>query len=84
MKKPFFGLAFSAVLFALCNFAEAQQSKKVYRIGYLSAASAEVDKNRFAAFLRGMQELGYVEGKNIVIEQRYVAGQFEKIPELTA
>jgi putative ABC transport system substrate-binding protein len=82
MKKTFFGLALCAMLFALCNFAEAQQSKKVYRIGYLSAASAEADKNRFAAFLRGMQELDYIEGKNIVIEQRYAAGQFERIPDL--
>jgi putative tryptophan/tyrosine transport system substrate-binding protein len=82
MKKTFFALALCAMLFALCSSAEAQPSKKVYRIGYLSAASAEADKNRFSAFLRGMQELGYIEGKNIVIEQRYAAGQFEKIPEL--
>jgi putative tryptophan/tyrosine transport system substrate-binding protein len=84
IKKTFFGLALSAMLFALCLRAEAQQSNKIYRIGYLSAASAEADKNRFAAFLRGMQELGYIEGKNIVIEQRYAAGQFERIPELPA
>jgi putative ABC transport system substrate-binding protein len=82
MKKTFFGLVLTAMLLAVCNFAEAQQSKKVYRIGYLSAASAEADKSRFAAFLRGMQELGYIEGKNIVIEQRYAAGQFERIPDL--
>jgi putative ABC transport system substrate-binding protein len=63
---------------------EAQQAGKVARIGYLSAASAEADKNRFAHFQRGMQELGYIEGKNIVIEQRYAAGQFKKIPELSA
>ena len=62
--------------------AEAQQATKMSRIGYLSAASAEADKNRFAHFRRGMQELGYIEGKNIVIEQRY--GQREKIPELPA
>jgi putative ABC transport system substrate-binding protein len=82
MKKPFLVLALTAMLLALCNFAEAQPSKKVHRIGYLSAASAEADKNRFAAFLRGMQELGYTEGKNIIIEQRYAAGQFERIPDL--
>jgi putative ABC transport system substrate-binding protein len=70
------------MLFALCSFAEAQQPAKVHRIGYLSAASAEADKNRFAHFQRGMQDLGYIEGKNIVIEQRYAAGHFEKIAEL--
>jgi putative ABC transport system substrate-binding protein len=73
-----------AMLFALSVPAQAQQAGKVARIGYLSAASAEADKNRFAHFQRGMQELGYIEGKNIVIEQRYAAGQFEKIPELPA
>jgi putative ABC transport system substrate-binding protein len=73
-----------AMLFALSFTVEAQQAGKVARIGYLSAASAEADKNRFAHFQRGMQELGYIEGKNIVIEQRYAAGQFEKIPELPA
>jgi len=63
---------------------EAQQAGKVARVGYLSAVSAEVDKNRFAHFHRGMQELGYIEGNNIRIEQRYAAGKFEKLPELAA
>jgi putative tryptophan/tyrosine transport system substrate-binding protein len=84
MKSYLFWLAICAMLFALSVPAQAQQSGKVARIGYLSAASAEADKNRFAHFQRGMQELGYIEGKNIVIEQRYAAGQFEKIPELPA
>jgi putative tryptophan/tyrosine transport system substrate-binding protein len=83
MTNKIITLALSAVLLALCSFAEAQQPKKVHRIGYLSELSAETDKNRFAAFLRGMQELGYAEGKNILIEQRYSAGQFDKMPELT-
>jgi putative ABC transport system substrate-binding protein len=77
-------LAIYTLLLALSVPAQAEQSGKVARIGYLSAASAEADKNRFAHFQRGMQELGYIEGKNIVIEQRYAAGQFEKIPELPA
>jgi putative ABC transport system substrate-binding protein len=64
--------------------AEAQRAGQIPLIGYLSASSAEADKNRFAAFRQGLQELGYLEGKNIVIEQRYAAGQFEKIPELPA
>ena len=63
---------------------EAQPAGKIARIGYLSAASAEVDKNRFAHFQRGIQESGYVEGNNIRIEQRYAAGKFENIPELAA
>jgi putative ABC transport system substrate-binding protein len=68
----------------ITGLTEAQQAGKVARIGYLSAASAESDKNRFVHFQRGMQELGYIEGKNIAIEQRYAAGQFEKISESLA
>ena len=84
MSKKILSIALATLILASVHLAEAQQPKKVYRIGYLSAASAEADKNRFAAFQRGMRELGYIEGKNIDIEQRYVAGQFEKIPELAA
>ena len=64
--------------------ADAQPPGKVPRIGYLSGASAERDKSWLAAFQQGLQELGYLEGKNIVIEQRHAAGQFERLPELAA
>ncbi len=50
---------------------EAQQTGKVYRIGYLFSGIAARDKSLLAAFRQGLQELGYLEGKNIVIEQRY-------------
>ncbi len=64
--------------------AGAQQAKKIPLIGYLSTSSAERDPSWLAAFQQGLQELGYLEGKNIVIEQRYAAGQFERLPELAA
>ena len=64
--------------------AEAQQAKNIPKLGYLSGASAERDKSWLAAFQQGLQELGYSEGKNIVIEQRRAAGQFERLPELAA
>ncbi|MBI3061199.1 MAG: ABC transporter substrate-binding protein [Deltaproteobacteria bacterium] len=63
---------------------EAQQPKKVPRIGFLESGGAERTKSRLAAFEQGLRELGYVQGKNILIEQRYAAGQFEKLPELAA
>jgi len=66
------------------HLAEAQQQKKVPRIGFLESGGAERTKSRLAAFEQGLRELGYVEGKNILIEQRYAAGQFEKLPELAA
>jgi putative tryptophan/tyrosine transport system substrate-binding protein len=84
MSKLLVRVALGALLLALSFPAEAQQPAKVHRIGFLSAASAEADKNRFAHFQRGMQELGHIEGKNIAIEQRYAAGQLEKILELSA
>src|SRR5262249_20408153 len=51
--------------------AEAQEAGKVWRIGLLSADSIELDKPYRAAFQEGLRELQYVEGRNVVIEQRY-------------
>ncbi len=62
----------------------AQDAGKVYRIGYLSSSSAERERARVAAFQRGLRESGYLEGKNIFIEQRYAGGGFERLPELAA
>ena len=59
--------------------AEAQRAGKVYRIGYLSLASFE---SRESAFRDGLRTLGYVEGVNILIDQRHAAGQIERLPEL--
>jgi putative ABC transport system substrate-binding protein len=56
---------------------EAQPAAKVARIGYLSLQREEGDKSWFAAFRQGLQELGYVEGRDIVIEQRHAAGRSE-------
>src|SRR5262249_46002025 len=59
------------LLLAIGTFAEAQQPKKVPRIGYLSAATRPSMSARTEAFRQGLRELGYVEGKNIVIEWRF-------------
>jgi ABC-type uncharacterized transport system substrate-binding protein len=64
--------------------AEAQTAAKVWRIGYLSVASAESDQIFFAAFLQGLREHGYVEGKNAVIEVRHAAQRMERLPRLAA
>ena len=77
-------LAVSALLVALCVSAEAPLAAEVHRIGYLSASSAEVDKDRLASFQRGMNALGYIEGKNIALDLRYAAVQSGAIPELLA
>jgi putative ABC transport system substrate-binding protein len=63
---------------------EAQPAGKISRIGYLTGGSAETDKTLLAAFQQGLAALGYVEGKSIAIEQRFAAGQTERLPELAA
>jgi len=73
-----------AVLFALSIPAEAQQPTKIYRIGYLTAASLADIADRAEAFRQGMRELGYVEGKNIIIEWRDAKGKSDRLPELAA
>ena len=77
-------LALVLALLALPLAAEGQQTGKVPRIGYLSLLSAEGDKSRVVAFRQGLRELGYVEGKNILLEQRYAAGRVERLQELVA
>ena len=64
--------------------AEAQQPGKVPRIGYLSATSPSVNPTRIEAFRQGLRELGYVEGKNIIIEWRYAEGNLDRLRELAA
>ncbi len=62
--------------------AEAQQAGEIHRVGYLFHEIAARDKSLLAAFKQGLKELGYVEGKNIVIEQRY--GKRHQLPALVA
>jgi putative ABC transport system substrate-binding protein len=63
--------------------AMAQQPEKIPRIGYLSPRSATL-RERDESFRQGLRELGYVEGKNIVIEYRFAEGKFDRLPELAA
>jgi putative ABC transport system substrate-binding protein len=71
-------------LFAAPLATAGQQARKVWRIGYLTAASAEIEKSRLAGFQQGLRELGYVEGESIVLEQRYGAGRSARLLELAA
>src|SRR5215467_1269337 len=72
------------LVFALCISAEAQQPRKIPRIGYLTADSLSASSTRTEAFRRGLRELGYIEGKNIVIEWRSADGRLERLPALAA
>src|SRR5262244_668030 len=62
----------------------AQQLTKIPRIGFLGAASASALTDQLDAFRQGLRELGYVEGKNIVVEYRYGDGKVDRVPELAA
>jgi putative tryptophan/tyrosine transport system substrate-binding protein len=84
MRRKLFGLVFSALLFALCVSARAQQPTKVPRIGFLIGSSLSANAARIEAFRQGLRELGYVEGKNIVIEYRYADGKADRERELAA
>ena len=81
MGKRFFGITLSPLLFALCVSAGAQEQGKVPRIGYLSAGRGiEV---REEVFRQALRELGYIEGKNLVIEWRF-AQRMDSRAELAA
>jgi putative tryptophan/tyrosine transport system substrate-binding protein len=66
------------------SFAEAQQPTKIPRIGYMGASFRSTNPARIEAFRQGLRELGYVEGKNIVIEYRWAEGKFDRLPDLAA
>ncbi len=63
---------------------EAQQFGKVPRIGFLIVDSPSAASTRVEAFKEGLQELGYVEGKNIALEYRYAEGKADRLPQLAS
>jgi hypothetical protein len=81
--KLIFCFAVCDLLLALCAPVEAQQSEKVPRIGYLSSSTR---RSSLAddAFRQGLRDLGYIEGKTIVIEYRYADGKSDRLPKLAA
>jgi len=72
------------VLLALGVIAEAQQPKKIPRMGYLSAQDSARESTRSEAIRLALRERGYIEGQNIATEYRYAEGKFDQVPELAA
>ena len=77
-------ILFAVVLLALGVTAEAQQPKKVHRIGYLSPFDPVAESTRSEATRLALREFGYIEGQNIAIEYRYAEGKRDRLPELAA
>jgi putative ABC transport system substrate-binding protein len=79
-------LVLGASLLALRFSAEAQQPKKMPRIGYLSPFSftSEPNKPIFEAFHQGLRQLGWIRGQNVNIEYRWAGEKYERLPELAA
>src|SRR5262245_50304897 len=73
-----------AALLSTASLVDAQQPKKVARIGYLSNTDPATESARSEAIRRALRELGYIEGQNIAIEYRYAEGKFDRAPELAA
>jgi ABC-type uncharacterized transport system substrate-binding protein len=84
MKKKIAVFALSAMLFLLCGSVDAQQTGKVFRIGYLDSGNAAGSAVLVDAFRQELSKLGWVEGQNITIEYRYAEGKLDRLPELAA
>jgi ABC-type uncharacterized transport system substrate-binding protein len=72
------------VLLALGVIAEAQQPKRIPRIGYLSAFDPAFESTRSEAIRRALRELGHIEGQNVAFEYRYAERKRDRLPELAA
>ena len=77
MKKKLFCPALAVLFFALSSAATAQQPKKMPRLGYFTLSGGPSDRDE--AFKQGLRELGWVDGQNIMIEYRWVAGKTEQL-----
>jgi ABC-type uncharacterized transport system substrate-binding protein len=84
MKKKFTVLALYVMLFALCGSAAAQQTGKIFRIGYLDSSTASGSAVLLDAFRQELSKLGWIEGKNITIEYRFADQKPERQRELAA
>jgi len=83
MKKAgWSSILVAAILIAVAVIAEAQQPAKIPRIGYLSGSFGSTSPDRREAFRQGLRELGYIEGKSILVEYRYADGKFDRLPAL--
>jgi putative tryptophan/tyrosine transport system substrate-binding protein len=84
MRIKVIGFALCTMLFALCGSAAAQQTGKVFRIGFLDNSTASGSAGLVEAFRQELSKFGWIEGKNIIIEYRFSEQKSERLPELAA
>src|SRR5438309_2083403 len=84
MSKRIIRVVLCALLFALGFPAQAQQPKKIPRIGFVSGGDSNTPDPRVEAFRQGLRDLGYIEGKNILVEYRYAGEKLDRVPNLVA
>jgi len=84
MGKKVVGFLLASLVLVSVRLAEAQQPKKIPRIGFLCAPSPVTVSARIEAFRPGLRELGYIEGQNVVVEYRYAEGKLDRLPDLAA
>ena len=84
MGRKILFVVLTILFLAAVDFAQAQQPKKVPRIGYLAGGNAATESTRAEGIRLTLRERGYVEGQNITIEYRYTEGKADRYPELVA
>src|SRR5262250_3974080 len=84
MKRKITVLALSTMLFAICGSVEAQQTSKIFKIGYLDNSTASGSAVLVDALRQELSKLGWSEGKNFTIEYRFGEQNRERLPELAA
>src|SRR6516165_10270747 len=82
MTKKFLVWLLAIFLLATVSPVKAQQPKKIAKIGYLAPGTPAAAAHLVEAFRQGLRELGYVDGKNFVLELRYGEARAERLPEL--
>ena len=82
MRRRTFTFGLGILFLTTFHLAQAQQPTKIARIGYLNPGDAVSRAYRTEAFRQGLKELGYIEGKNIIIEYRFAEARSERLPEL--
>src|SRR5262245_37946779 len=82
MRPKFRLVMLTALILASVHLAQAQQPKKLPRIGYLTTRSVAGPSEK--AFLQGLQSLGYIEGQTVTIEWRFAQEKFDRLPDLAS